>query len=571
MRLLSDLNTVLHRMDGRGYNAYHDAKGVWAIDADTVLSIDWVQGDPYAAPSRVSVRVAPERANFATELLAGDARRTGLACHLARAFARAADDAPTVQGSGRSGELRMEDPGQVVGAQTAVMIEADGAIEARFRVGLPARGRRVLGEEAATLLCEIVPGLVEATLLAEAHDADGLRESALAQEDVLALRAALDRAGLVAFVADRASLPRQSGISDRPLEAPGVVRFESPDSLRVTLTAPNAGEVRGMGIPRGVTLIVGGGFHGKSTLLRAIEAGVYEHCPGDGRERVVADRAAVKIRAEDGRSVAAVDISPFIDGLPGGEDTRAFSTLNASGSTSQAASLAESLEAGARVLLVDEDTAATNFMIRDRRMQALVPSEGEPITPFVDRVRELHENHGVSTVLVIGGSGDYLDVADTVIRMDGYRAFDVTDDARRVAREHPTGRTPEPGPPLGERPGRVPLAASVDPRRGKRPVSIKVSDQDELLFGRSSIDLTAVEQIVSRAQLRAIGAALALARERFMDGERPVAEVLDRVDALIASEGLDTLDDRRIGEMAAFRRFELAAALNRLRTLVIGS
>jgi predicted ABC-class ATPase len=569
MRSLSDLTAVMHRIDGRGYNAYHDAKGEWAVHADTVLSVDWVQGDPYAAPSRMSVRIAPERTGFAAELLSGDARRTGLSCHLARAFARAAREAPTVHGSGRSGELRMEDPGQVVGAQTAVMVEADGTVEARFRVGLPARGRRVLGKAAATLLCEIVPELVESTLLAAAHDADALREAALAQEDTLALRVALDAASLVAFVAEGASLPRRSGIDDRPLEGPGVVRFESPDSLRVTLTAPNVGEVRGMGIPRGVTLIVGGGFHGKSTLLRAIEAGVYEHCPGDGRERVVADRAAVKLRAEDGRSVAAVDISPFIDGLPGGEDTRAFSTPNASGSTSQAASLAEALEVGARVLLVDEDTAATNFMICDRRMQALVPTEGEPITPFVDRVRELHEEHGVSTVLVIGGSGDYLDVADTVIRMDGYRAFDVTDGARRVAREHPTGRTPEPGPPLGERPARVPLAASVDPRRGKRPVSIKVGDQDELLFGRSSIDLSAVEQIVSRAQLRAIGAALAVARERFMDGERTVAGILDQVDELIAREGLDALDDRRIGELAAFRRFELAATLNRLRTLRI--
>jgi predicted ABC-class ATPase len=316
-----------------------------------------------------------------------------------------------------------------------------------------------------------------------------------------------------------------------------------------------------------VTLVVGGGFHGKSTLLRALERGVQNHCPGDGRERVVTVVGAVKVRAEDGRSVGGVDISAFIDGLPFGEDTTAFSTPQASGSTSQAAAVMEALEAGATALLVDEDTAATNFMIRDRRMQALVARSAEPITPFLDRVRDLLDVHGVSTVLVVGGSGDYVDVADTVISMRDYAPFDVTEQARDVAASHPTGRARDVGHPFGSRPARIPLPASVNPRRGKREVSVGARGPSRILFGTEEIDLSAVEPEVSPAQARAIALALAFARAHFMDGERALPEILDQVDARIERDGLDALDPRRGGDLAGFRRFELAAALNRLRTL----
>ena len=322
-----------------------------------------------------------------------------------------------------------------------------------------------------------------------------------------------------------------------------------------------------MPIPRGVTLIVGGGYHGKSTLLRAIERGVYNHCYGDGRESVVTDHSAVKVRAEDGRSVAGVDISTFIGALPQGQDTHSFSTLNASGSTSQAAGIVEALEAGATTLLIDEDTAATNFMIRDRRMQALVPKEGEPITPLVDRVRSLWETRGVSCVIVLGGSGDYLDVADTVVAMRDFRPSDVTADARRVASELPTGREREAPGPIEAFRTRRPNPTSVDPGTAKREAEIKVFSGPSLVFGNETIALSAVTQLVSRAQTLAVGRGLLMARDRFMDGRRSVSEILTLVGQVIEEEGLDELDDRRVGDLAQFRPMELAAALNRLRTL----
>jgi len=320
-----------------------------------------------------------------------------------------------------------------------------------------------------------------------------------------------------------------------------------------------------MGVPQGITLIVGGGYHGKSTLLDALAQGVYNHRPGDGREYVVTDAQAVKIRAEDGRRIEQVDISPFITNLPFGEDTSAFSTEDASGSTSQAANIIEALEAGARVLLVDEDTSATNFMIRDHRMQELVAKDKEPITPFIDKVRLLFQDYGVSTVLVLGGSGDYFDVADRVIWMVEYRPQDVTERARQIAEKYRAERRPEGGESFGRLTPRVPLPEGIDPRRGKKPVKIKADGLESIQFGYQEIDLTAVEQVVDRCQVRALGDAVYYAR-KYMDGQRTLRQVITKVMTDLQTHGLDVLSPFPHGEYAAFRSLELAAALNRLRT-----
>ena len=576
MRDAGELATLLERIDGRGYKAYKEISGPWRF-SDFTLHIDHVQGDPFAAPTRVRLMLGADIVALSESAYRTRSRALGTAAFLARAFAHAARRV-SGSGSGKSGEIRMEDPGQTVLLQTAVLMRQHGDLEARFTIGLPAQGRRVLGRQASRLLTIRVPELVSSTLIAAAHEVGEIEAHAATNEDADALRSQLEGQGLVAFVADGSFLPRRSGIDDRPLEGDNVVPFRSPESLRAKLELPNAGVVSGMGVPPGVTLIVGGGFNGKSTLLRAIECGVYNHRPGDGRERVASRLDAVKVRAEDRRSVAGVDISSFIDGLPFGQDTKRFSTENASGSTSQAAAIVEALEAGARLLLVDEDTSATNFMIRDRRMQQLVPKEGEPITPFVDRVRELYESRGVNCVLVLGGSGDYLDVADTVIRMTDYAPWDVTQEARNVAEQIPTGRVTERKRPLSTFSLRRVQPRSLDASKGHRASYVRVPDQRTLLFGAETIDLAGVEQIASRAQMRAIGQGLVLLAERVLkegsaEAGNPrtagvdVAAALDIVESMLEQGDLDVLDPRRVGDLAEFRRFELAAALNRLRTL----
>jgi predicted ABC-class ATPase len=561
------LRRILNRIDGKSYPAYKDIRGEYEFPGFKLL-IDHVQGDPFAVPSRLRVRVPQEKAGYPPLTYDHSSRRVALGDFLTRVFDAACSHASDRRGSGKSGLIAIDRPGQNILERTSVLVSPD-RVEARFLVGLPARGRRVLGRQAAIMLCNDLPRIVEDSLHFSANDQPALYRHIRAAEDADWLRQQLADHGLVAFVADGALLPRRSGVDDQPLPTGGV-RFQSPPALRVEFSPPNAGPLTGMGIPTGVTLIVGGGYHGKSTLLNALECGVYNHIPGDGRQLVVTDEGAVKIRSEDGRAASGVDISPFIGALPNGADTHRFSTANASGSTSQAANIIEALEAGAHVLLVDEDTAATNFMIRDHRMQELIAKEQEPITPFIDKVRQLHQEHGVSTALVMGGSGDYFDVADTVIAMHAYLPQDVTAQARTIARKYQAERRPEGGERFGQVTSRIPLARSLDPSKGRRRVKISTRGTKIILFGTSEIDLSAVEQLVDPSQLNAIGQALYYARQRYMDGQRTLPQILNEVMADLDREGLDVLDRRSVGDLARFRRYELAAALNRLRTLRIG-
>ncbi len=567
---VDDLKRILQRIDGKGYPAYKDIRGAYNFDEFT-LFVDYVQGDPFAAPSRMRVRLPMSIAGFPPGTRTRHSRLIALRDFLTGIFSgecRTVSDQG--RGSGKSGLIAMDSPGQEILERSAIVVTAE-FVEARFVIGLPARGRRVLGHQARAMLCNDVPRLVDKALKYHNLNQQRLTQHLNAAEDTDVLRSQLAELGLAAFVADGSILPRRSGVDDQALRGDNVVAFKSADSLRVEVTLPHTGRVTGMGIPTGVTLIVGGGYHGKSTLLSALERGVYNHIPGDGRELVVTDPTAVKIRAEDGRRVEGVDIRPFINNLPNSSNAAAFCTDNASGSTSQAANIIEALEAGAKTLLLDEDTCATNLMIRDARMQVLVDKSGEPITPFIDRVRQLADTQGVSSILVLGGSGDYFDVADTIIRMDTYIPQDVTNEAKTVASQYPTGRRVEITGPWPAPTSRIPLAKSLHPRKGKREVSIKGRALRAILFGPEEIDMSAVAQLADEGQVRAIGQALNLARERFMQPGRDVASVVEAVMQELSENGLDALDRRQIGDYVAFRPYEFVAALNRLRTLQVRS
>ncbi|KNB53057.1 ABC transporter ATPase [Streptomyces caatingaensis] len=549
-----DLQATLRRLDGAPYGRYKSLAGRWDV-AGVAVELVRAQADPYAPPARVAVHVPASVAGFPAGLYGTPLRRRALAGFLARRAAAEAGDGVLVDGGG-----------QEVLQRSSCQVGADGAVTLRLNVPLPGPRRRIDGRAAEEILCRGLPRLAERALRYEALDADAVRRFVETVEDSCALRDALPGLGLVAFVADGAVLPRRSGVDDRPARGAGVVPFRSPDALRVTVGLPHAGAVSGMGVPEGVTLVVGGGFHGKSTLLRALESGVYDHVPGDGRELVVARHETVKVRAEDGRRVERVDLHAFVSHLPTGQDTTDFRTDNASGSTSQAASIVEAVEAGARVLLVDEDTAATNLMIRDARMQALVAKAREPLTPFVDLVGSLHRDHGVSTVLVMGGSGDYMEVADRVVMMDGYRPADVTARARELAAV-PTGRRAEADafPAVVHR---RPDPASVDGTvRGRLRVTARGTDA--LVLGEHTVDVRALEQITDSRQVVGVGLALGLlVRAGHLDGRRTLSAALDLLDRQLA-EGVAPLLALRDEDFALPRRFEVAAALNRLRTLTV--
>ena len=559
-----NLRQQLLQLDGRGYKAYHDIEGSYQFPNFSLI-IDRVQGDPFASPSHFRVKVPGKIAAFPRQLYQTKSREIALRDYLTRQFDNSARSISKKRGTGNSGLIGIVRLWQEVLERTSVLIN-DQFVEVRFVLGLPAGGRRILGQQAVEMLCEQIPQLVERTLKYHNLDTEKIQDHVELIEDADWLRQKLVECGLVAFIPDGAILPRRSGIDQQPLlEKP--VAFRSPNSLQVEFDCPNHGLISGMGIPAGVTLIVGGGYHGKSTLLKAIELGVYNHIPKDGRDLVVTHPAAVKIRAEDGRSIANVDISPFINHLPQDKSTTNFSTPNASGSTSQAANIMEALEAGAKVLLVDEDTAATNFMIRDRRMQELIAKDKEPITPFIDKIQQLYQNYGVSTILVMGGSGDYFEVADTVIAMENFQPEDVTVKAKAIAQKYTHSRTPEGGNNFGQITPRIPRPESIDPSYRQREVRLKVRDVDEMVFGAEDIDLSAVEQIVDTAQSRAIAAAMVYAVRKYIDGNRTLAEIIQLVIADMETKGLDILTPFPQCDLASFRQFELAAAFNRLRSL----
>ena len=498
MKSSEDLRARLRAIDHRGYPAYKDLKGQYDF-GDYVLSIDHVQGDPFAAPSRLSVHVNGRRAGFPAEYYDSREKRITLQDHLTRLFgAQLARGSKKAGGSGKSGLLAASRCGQEVLERTACRVEA-GNVVLRFEAGFPARGRTIDARELEKMLFDILPGCVLSSLYYRRISQEKLRAAIELCEDQQYIRETLPELGLCAFIADGSILPRESGVSDRPME--GAVPFRSPESLRVTLTLPHRGQVSGMGIPKGITLFVGGGYHGKSTVLQALQNAVYNHIGGDGRELVIADASAWKLRSEDGRSICGTDISPFIRQLPGRKDTRHFSTEDASGSTSQAANLMESIEAGSRLLLIDEDTSATNFMIRDRLMQQVVAPAEEPIIPFIERVRSLYEDFGISSVIVAGSSGSYFHVADQIIQMKEYVPYDITEKAKKAAADFPVfsipqGRFPEYSKKRCPRPN---AALKKDDR-----LKLKAQGTSELSLNYDTVELRYLEQLRDSEQTMAL-------------------------------------------------------------------
>jgi predicted ABC-class ATPase len=566
MKPADDLKKTLFRIHEKGYKAYQDIEGLYLF-SQYELSIDRVQPDPFAPPSRVRAILSLKKWKVFSDLWENKTRRTAFCDFIGRQVQEAIRNLSSRhRGSGKSGALGIEAGGQQILERTSVVIDRE-IMELRLTVGLPAAGRTVMGMEAVTIFFEDLPKIIQQGVFQFPNMGLAVKHFVDAHEDQLWLRSSLEGKGLVAFVPEGAVLPRESGISSRPLVM-GTVPFYPPQELSISFPLPHKGSVTGLGIPKGVTLIVGGGFQGKSTLLRALELGIYSHIPGDGREYVVTDDRAVKIRAEDGRFVEKVNISPFIKSLPLLRDTVRFSTDNASGSTSQAANILEALEMGAKVLLIDEDTSATNFMIRDRRMQELVQKAHEPITPFIDKVRQLYQEKGVSTLLVMGGSGDYFDVADTVIWMNNYRPFLVTGEARAVAEKFPVHRLPEGGETFGEITPRLPKRESFDPGFGHRDVRIEARGLETLVYGEQFIDLSFLEQLVETGQTRAIGRLIHLYAQKFMDSSH-LREGLEMALAQIEEKGLDELMPYKVGNLVRPRLFEIAAAVNRLRSLQV--
>lgn len=562
MKNLNDLKKQLYSIDGKGYKSYKMLEGQYDFNK-YILSIDHVQGDPFASPSRVRIIMNQKVSQIPRELFNKDYKRIAVQDFLTRLFFKNINIyGKRVFGSGKSGLISISRCPQEILDRTSVIIN-EKEVEVRIEVGFPARGRSVLARELEKILYDFLPEIVDNSLVYNNINKKRLIDRVKLVEDQVYIREELSQKGLVAFVANGSILPRESGVSTRPLV--DGKKFESPKSLEVSFNTPNKGIITGMGIKKGVSLIVGGGYHGKSTLLRALELGVYNHIEGDGREFVITDDTALKVRAEDGRVIHKNDISLFINNLPNGKDTKVFSSENASGSTSQAANIVEGIESGTKLFLIDEDTSATNFMIRDDVMQRLVAKEKEPITPFIEVVKGLYDEKGISTIIVVGSSGDYFDIADTVIQMDSYEPKDVTE----MAKELSSGK-------ILERINNNELNVEVNFKRtikkgsiekGPKGVKIKTLGIDGLDINKEKIDLRAVEQIVDAEQVTAIGHIMKYAEDRVINNNMTLEEITDVVISNIKKNGLISVGNS--GNLAMPRKQEIMAAFNRYRKLKV--
>ena len=563
MQSSTELRNKLRSIDHRSYPAYKELRGQYDF-TDYVLSIDHVQGDPFAAPSRLSVLVKAQRAAFPTAFYNTFEKRVTLQDHLTRLFAREVSGGSfQAKGSGKSGLLSVSRCGQQVLERTALKVK-EGNLTLRFEAGFPANGRTINARELEKMLFDILPDCVRKSLYYARIDQDKWKQAICLCEDQQYIRKKLPELSLCAFVADGSILPRESGVSERPMK--DAVPFQSPQSLKVTLELPNKGKITGMGIPRGITLFVGGGYHGKSTILQALQNGVYNHIKGDGRELVITDNTAVKLRAEDGRSIANVDISPFIGNLPNKRDTAHFSTEDASGSTSQAANLMEAVEAGSSLLLIDEDTSATNFMIRDQLMQEVISAGEEPITPFICRVNCLYRDLGISSIIVAGSSGSYFHVADTVIQMKEYVPYDITQKAKKAAEGYPamTGGKESFPDYLDKRCPKPDMGLKKDDR-----IKIKTMGTSELLLSKESVELRYLEQLKDQEQTAALAWVLKFAELKLMDGRKTLKQIGDFLEKQLDRDGLESLFDH--GEVSSSlarpRKQEIMACINRYRKL----
>ena len=545
MQQATELKKQLQSIHRKSYPAYKSLKGSYQF-GHYILSIDHVQGDPFASPSHISVHISRKDAGFPDAYSKNNLTCITLADHLTRQFEQQINHYSfRAKGSGKSGLISVSHCGQEILSRTACEITSEG-ITARFFIGFPANGRTINAPELEKILFDFLPACVENTFFYKNINQEELEQTIFLAEDQQAIREQLKEKKLVAFIADGAILPRESGISSRPMKHS--VPFISPESLRITMNLPHKGKIIGMGIPQGITLIVGGGYHGKSTLLNALELGVYNHIAGDGREYVITDATALKLRSEDGRSIKDVDISLFINDLPNQKNTHCFSTADASGSTSQAAGIIEGMEAGSKVFLLDEDTSATNFMVRDTFMQEIISREKEPITPFLERAQKLYTFAGISTLLVAGSSGAFFHIADTIIQMDCYRPVDITRKVKEICGKYPLSPAKVPAfvMPDSHRiiQKNTPVIRSHGHGTGKPDrLKIKVHGKAGFLLGRQEVDLRYVEQLIDPEQTAALGLLLKYALEHLADGKKTIPEIVDYLQKQIHTKGLIAFAD----------------------------
>lgn len=552
--------------NGKGIQVYREVAGAYRFDRFE-LYIEGVQTEAAIPTACVRIRVDQAEAQVPPALWSTSAGRVAVEDFLARSARDAVHKHVRTRWPGRLAPLTVDAGGQEILVRNCVVLREE-FVEVRGTMTLPAEGRKVASKPAQAFFFDELPAVVASGLTWAGLDGEAARRHVQVLEDYIHLREALPSLGLAAFVADGSVLPRESAFAERPLRGGRVIPFVAPDELAVTVELPSRGPVRGLGIPRGVTVVAGGAFSGKSTLVAALASGVFPHEPGDGRELVAACPDAVMILSEPGRRIERADLGAAFREMPNRPSAASVSYERAPGVVSMAAAVAEALEIGTGLLLFDEDEGATPYLARDAAMQRLVAKGFEPLTTLLDQVRSLWEDHGVSVVIATGGLGDYLDVADTVIVMEGCKPQAATARARAITEELGRRRANE-GRSVALPAPRVPLPRGFAgfKTRGART---EMRGRTAVGVGRESVDISGIRQLVDPGQMRAVGDAILHALDRgYVDGNASISEILDRVFGDIEDSGLGVLTAQQAptSDYAMPRRHEVAAVLNRLRAL----
>jgi len=553
---MKKLKETLDRLDGKSYGGYKEIKGRYNF-IDYTLEILRVQGDPFASPSLFSVEINLLKYGYSKDSYDNPSKKLAFEDYVLRKLNKLISKLGKRSGSGKSGQLNILSPKQEILKRSAVEIIGDTLI-IKFYGGLPANGRRIASKGAIMMIFNEIPKISKELKITHI-DLEKLNQHIKTNLKSDSIRHAIKKENLIVFIENNSKLARTSSIDDRVLR--DGIPFQTPKSLEVTLRLDNGDTVTGMGIPKGITVITGGGFHGKSTLLTAIEKGVYNHILGDGREGVITDRDTVKIRAEDGRWIGGLDISNFINNLPHKKDTHNFNTENASGSTSQAANIMEALELGATTLLIDEDTTATNFMVRDRKIQELISHKKEPITPFIERIESM-KAEDVSVIIVVGGLGDYFSTADRVIMLDEYKLLDVTEKAKIISEKFEDSNVRGVSKKFT-----IPFR-KLDLQKTKKlfisdRCKVKTRGLDQLLIDKENIDIRHLEQYVENGQVTFTGEII---RKTFTQVKcETFKEQLNNIQVEIDENNLSKLLKSNSGSLVEARKYEIAGAITRLR------
>ncbi len=533
-----------------------------------VLKVSQVPVENMDKPALFLVRVPQAIAGFPSHLYNTPVRRTGLEDYLTRRIADQIDVITQYDEQGLSRRhLLIAVPGQKILPRTSLLLTEE-YVEARIYVMLPQRDGRIDGERVKEIFFDELASVVNSALIYCNLNEAELTEFVDIMEDADQVRQILPTRGLVSFVGEGSMLARL-GNTDYP-DYDDVQPLTVAEELLVEVDVPNAGPVKGLGIPSGITLILGDAYSGRIQLMRAIAAGIYNHIPGDGRELAITMPDAVHIASEPGRSVQKVDVHPFVRELVAEGATEEYTSAEADPCSAQAAATVEALEIGARALLYDESNSSPAFLTRDSRLTALMPDAGRRVMPLATRVRQLVDELGVS--VVVGGSSsvaEFIPVADTILRIDGYKVYDVTQEAKAMDLDQFQLESDDVNLTALVEKNRWVVPSSIDASSGPLDQVIEAESIDLLQFGRSMINLQDVTQLADKHQTATIGLILCYAKLRYMDEGRPIREIMDLIDRDLGTEGLECLSRDLRGDLARPRRYEIAAALNRLDSLRI--